>query len=209
MISRRIRFLYFDVGNVLLTFDQRKAARQMAELAGISCEKVWEIVFESEMHDRYERGEISCDAYYEFFCRASNTRPDQAALRHAASDIFSLNVPIIPIVAHLKAAGNRLGILSNTNDAHWRFITDGRYRIFSGYFEHFVLSYELHAAKPDAKIFEAAIRLADVAPGEIFFVDDREENVLGARAVGIDAVTYTTAGQLAADLRCRGLRFDY
>ena len=43
MSSNRIRFLYFDLGNVLLTFDQRKAARQMADVAGITPEKVWEI----------------------------------------------------------------------------------------------------------------------------------------------------------------------
>ena len=40
-----------------------------------------------------------------------------------------------------------------------------------------------------AAIFETAIRVAGHSPDEIFFVDDRAENVEGARAAGLDAVT--------------------
>ncbi|MFV1964375.1 MAG: HAD family hydrolase [Pirellulaceae bacterium] len=209
MPSSRIRFLYFDLGNVLLTFDQRKAARQMATVAGTTPEKVWDIVFESEMHDRYERGDVSSQQYYDFFCDQSKTRPDPADLRRAASDIFTLNVPIVPIVAQLKATGNRLGILSNTNDAHWAFVSRGRYALLRNYFEQIVLSHEVKASKPEAAIFEAAIEATHLPPQEIFFVDDRAENVEGARAAGLDAVQFTTAGQLAADLRRRGVRFNY
>jgi HAD superfamily hydrolase (TIGR01509 family) len=77
------------------------------------------------------------------------------------------------------------------------------------YFDTFVLSHEIRAAKPEAKIFEAAIEMANVPAQEIFFVDDRIENVNGARAVGLDAVQFTAAGHLAADLRQRGIRFNY
>lgn len=71
------------------------------------------------------------------------------------------------------------------------------------------MSYELKAMKPQAAIFQAAARLADVQPDEIFFCDDIAGHVAGARAVGIDAVQYTSTPELVAELRKRGIRFNY
>ena len=44
---------------------------------------------------------------------------------------------------------------------------------------------------------------------QIFFVDDRPENVDGARQAGFDAVLYEGATHLAKALRRRGLTFNY
>ena len=54
-----------------------------------------------------------------------------------------------------------------------------------------------------------AARQAGVAPEEVFYTDDIPKNVEGARAAGFDAVLFTTAAQYAADLRARGVRFNY
>jgi HAD superfamily hydrolase (TIGR01509 family) len=71
------------------------------------------------------------------------------------------------------------------------------------------LSYELHAVKPERAIYEAAARLAGHEPNEIFFVDDRPENVAGAREAGFESVLYTDVPQFVADLRKHGFRFNY
>jgi putative hydrolase of the HAD superfamily len=203
------RFLYFDVGNVLLKFERERVASQMAAVAGITPQQAWDIVYETELLHEHERGAISTQQFYEQFCEESGTRPDFAALCRAASDIFDLNTPVIPIVAQLKAARNRLGILSNTNETHWGFIGNGRYRVLQTYFEHYVLSHEVKAVKPQARIYHRAVEVVGLDPAELFFVDDREENVAAAQQVGIDAVQFMTAAQLADDLRRRGVRFNY
>jgi putative hydrolase of the HAD superfamily len=109
----------------------------------------------------------------------------------------------------LKAAGYRLGILSNTSPAHWEFIADGRFTLIRSFFDVCVLSYQVGAMKPEAEIYRAAEVRAGVAAEHVFFVDDRAENVAGARCCGFDAVQYTTAAALAADLRQRGARINY
>jgi FMN phosphatase YigB (HAD superfamily) len=68
-----------------------------------------------------------------------------------------------------------------------------------------ILSYEVGSMKPDRAIYEAAIRRAGVAAHEVFFTDDRLENVEGALAAGIDAVQFVNADQLIADLQARGV----
>ncbi len=115
---------------------------------------------------------------------------------------------MLPLVAQLGQAGHRLGILSNTCDSHWQFCRR-RFRIIDEGFEVHALSYRIGTAKPEPGIFEAAAELAGVTPQEIFFVDDLPQHVAGAKAVGLDAVHYTTAAAVVAELRSRGIRFNY
>jgi HAD superfamily hydrolase (TIGR01509 family) len=198
-------FLYFDLGNVLLFFDHPKAARQMAELAGLTQKQVWEIVFDSDLEIRYERGDIDCREFYDEFCRRTGSSPDFAMLKRAAAEIFEPNQAVIELVETLHARGRRLGVLSNTCAAHWEYCLDGRYPFLNRCFETYALSYELKAMKPEAIIYSRAAELAGVVPGNIFFVDDRPENVAAACAAGYDAVLYHTPEQLAADLAARGV----
>ncbi|MEX0585882.1 MAG: HAD family phosphatase [Pirellulales bacterium] len=202
-------FVYFDLGNVLLFFSHERAARQMAEVAGVPYELVWELLWDHELELRYEAGQITSDQFYQEFCEQTGTRPDRQKLLFASGAIFEVNVPMKAVASAVQSAGYRTGILSNTCEAHWDYCIDGRYGGLPDAFDVLVLSYELRAMKPAAEVYEAAIRMAGVPAGEIFFVDDRAENVAGAIAAGIDAVLYTTTPQLVADLRRRGLEFNY
>ncbi len=171
------RFLYFDLGKVLLHFDHAQMCRQLAELAGVSAEKVRSLIFAGDLMHGAEVGEIQQDELYRRFCTATNSQPSLAEFLHALCAIFALNVDMVPVVTQLAAARQPLGILSNTIDAHWNYISQGRYGMIPRLFDVHALSYQLHAAKPDRAAYVAAAELAGYEPGEIFFVDDRPENV--------------------------------
>lgn len=205
----RPRFLYFDLGKVLLHFDHGQMCRQLAELAGVPTEEVRSLIFDGDLMRSIEIGEIQQAELHQLFCAATNSEPPLAEFLHAISSIFSLNVEMVPVVAQLVAARQPIGILSNTIQAHWDYISQGRYGIIPTLFDVCTLSYQVHAAKPERAIFEAAARLAGYEPGEIFFVDDRPENVAGAREVGFESVLYTGVPQFVADLREHGFRFNY
>jgi len=208
-------FFYFDLGNVLVNFDHRIAVRQMAQVCGVGAKIIRQIVFDSDLQTRYETGLVTGQEVYEFVCsgveRVSDgpfERPAYKALRYAGSAIFALNMPVVPIVAQLKRAGHRLGVLSNTCESHWEYCID-QYAIVSELFDVHLLSYEVKSMKPDRPIYAAAMDAAKASPEKIFFVDDRPENVAGAVDAGFDAVQFTTSRQLACDLRDRGVLFDY
>lgn len=203
------KFLYFDLGNVLLTFSHRKAAEQMAAVAGVAVEQVWQVVFEDGLERRFESGQIDDRQFYQDFCRGVATNPDYDALLRAGSEIFEVNAPIIPLLAQLRAAGYRLGILSNTCGPHWEYCSSGRYGVIGPMFETFALSYRLGVCKPDPRIYTEAARLAGVAPPEIFFTDDIPSHVAAAKEAGWDAVLFTTVPALAAALEERGVRCNY
>jgi HAD superfamily hydrolase (TIGR01509 family) len=201
-------FLYFDLGKVLVDFNVERMFRQMGEVAGIEPGRVEAAVFADGLQRQYELGQISAREFYEAFCRKTGTRPDYESLEQAGSDIFKLIPSMLPVVTQLGQAGYRMGILSNTCESHWEHCTR-RFRIIAEAFCVHVLSCRIGAAKPDAAIFRAAAEMAGCRPQEIFFVDDLPDHVAGARAVGFDAVQYTSTPELVAELCRRGLRFNY
>jgi len=201
------QFIYFDLGKVLLDFSGERMFRQIAEVAGIEPAAVQEAVFRTGLQEQYEAGQITGPQFYEIFCQETGTRADYQALRRAGSDIFELNCSIVPVVSQLHRTGHRLGILSNTCESHWEHCL-AHYSILELFSVH-ALSFRIKSAKPDGAIFRAAAEMAGVEPQDIFYTDDLPQHVEGARAVGFDAVQYTSTPQLVADLRAREVDFNY
>ena len=204
----QLKFFYFDLGKVLVDFSVERMLRQVAQVADISEEQARAALFDQGLMRLHETGQLSSREFHERFCEATGRRPGFERLAAAATEIFTLNLPMLPLVAQLRQAGYAMGILSNTCEIHWPYCM-AHYRIIAEDFDHYVLSYEVGASKPDAAIFLAAAERAGVRPDEIFFVDDIAGHVAGARAVGFDAVQFTTAEALAGELRRRGVRFNY
>lgn len=201
-----MQFLFFDLGNVLLSFSHERMCEQMAAVAHVDVAAVQRVLLgdphatgPDSLQWRLERGEINVNEAFEEFCQTLGVRPERAALYQAGSDIFAPIPGSVALVQRLAAAGNRLGVLSNTNPLDWEFVTT-RYAFLQRDFETAVLSFEVRAMKPERAIFDEAIARAGVAADEIFFVDDRPEHVRGARDAGIDAVQFTTTEELEAEL---------
>lgn len=202
-------FIFFDMGNVLIHFDPQVAHRRLAELANVPPERVRLFLEEDNLQWRYEAGKVTSRDFFDRFCESMKCQLSDEALIEAAGSQFTLNVEIVPVVTQLAAANRRMGILSNTCEAHWKYCADTRFTVLRTAFDVAVLSYSVHAMKPDPQIYVKAAEMAGSAPAEIFFTDDRAENVEGARDCGFDAVQYTTTPELVAALRERGVEFNY
>ncbi len=112
------------------------------------------------------------------------------------------NQPMIDWAVRLQKAGTRTGILSNLGDA----MTAGVLARLPwlAEFTHRTWSHTLRAAKPDAALYRAAAQGLATLPEAILFVDDREDNVAGALAAGMQAVRYGEHDPFVAELERRG-----
>jgi FMN phosphatase YigB (HAD superfamily) len=206
-------FIYFDMGNVLLTFSHELAAKQTADLCGISEKLAWQILFDEGLHWEYERGELAEEEFFGRFCQRARSEsgfaaPDPQKFDLAASAIFELNTRILPILFGLRGAGYELGVLSNTSSAHWRYCT-GKCPFLLSLFDRHALSYQIGAMKPSVAIYQKAVEIAGVLPQEILFFDDRLENIAAASSLGWNAVLFTTPAAAAKDLVGRGITTNY
>lgn len=203
------RFFYFDMGNVLLRFSHERMAEQLAAASGTTAPTAWKILFEDGLHWEYERGELSRQQFYARFCQAADVAlTDIERLDAAGNDIFEVNALMVGLVGRLAGAGYRLGILSNTTKSHWQHCLR-RYGSLRSVFGVYALSYELKAMKPAPGVYEAAAKLAGVPASQVFFTDDRPENVAAALAAGFDAVRYESVSQVNEELRQRGVRTNF
>ncbi len=203
------KFIYFDLGNVLFFFDHRRACQQLAAATGAGAGQIWDLLFASGLELEYEAGRLTSRQMHQRFQEGTSTTLEFDAFARAFSEIFEVSVPLKAILAQLAFCGQRMGLLSNTNEMHWQFLLGDRYGLMPDIFEKLVLSYEVGAIKPEAAIFQAAIERAGVAPHEIFYMDDMPGHVAGALSQGIDAVQFTDAVTLAAQMHARGIDLNY
>lgn len=87
---------------------------------------------------------------------------------------------------HLRAAGCRLGVISN-----WDLTFESVLRRL-GVFERFeigIASCAVGFAKPDERIFRMALDRAGIAPGEAWYLGDREDtDILPAKRLGMKTI---------------------
>lgn len=197
-------FIFFDLGNVLVSFDRERAFRQMAAVSDVDPATI-RGVMDSGLQMSLERGSLDWQGFHAEFSRLTGSRPPAAALAHAASDMFSLRVDMLPVIGALERIGMPFGILSNTCDAHWSHLLGRRFAILPGRFDPIVLSHEEGCLKPEPAIFARATARAEVPPERIFFCDDVPAHVEAARAAGWDAEVFHSAAMLVDALARRGL----
>ena len=107
-----------------------------------------------------------------------------------------------PLAADLHAAGYQLHALSNYS--LWYLLIEEALQV-SRYIQWTFVSCLTGLRKPAAEAFWNAAHTLHVEPHECFFVDDRQENVDAARAIGMDAVLKTDSNALRRELRQRGV----
>ena len=99
---------------------------------------------------------------------------------------FEPNPLVIELVHDLKAAGLRLGVLTNNvrelRSAWWPMLD------FPKLFDDVVDSHEVALRKPNPAIYELAVQRLGVAAAHTAFLDDAQSNVDAATAVGLQAI---------------------
>jgi len=104
---------------------------------------------------------------------------------------FELYDDTMPVLAELRAAGLKIGLVSNSaRDVH-AFARHHALEIDAG-----ISSFFHGKTKPHASIFRAVLDLLGVEPGEAVMVGDTvEDDVEGARAIGMRAVLLDRLGE--------------
>src|SRR3972149_4440721 len=74
------KFLYFDLGKVLVDFSVEQMYRQIGAAAGVSADEARVAVFGGGLMRQHEYGRLSERQFYEAFCAATGARPDYHAL---------------------------------------------------------------------------------------------------------------------------------
>jgi putative hydrolase of the HAD superfamily len=104
----------------------------------------------------------------------------------------------VDVVSSLRRKGYLVYLFSNTSSPHADLV---RRKGWDKLFDGFLASCELRSMKPSAIAFARALASVGARPSEVAFIDDKEENVRGARDFGIRwAFRFTTLPRLRKDV---------
>jgi len=194
--------LFFDIGGVLGTNGWDREQRLRA-IERFDLDPEFESRHE-ELAGDWEIGRLTLAEYLEsavFFTPRSFTPGEFTAFMFAQSEPF---LDTIAIARRVAVRGEvTLMTLNNESDElnlH-RIRSFGLRDIFSAFFS----SCWLGVRKPSRTIFDRALNIAQVAAGDVLFVDDREQNLVPARALGYETHHYTGAASLERELSAREL----
>ncbi len=199
----RITATFWDCGGVLLTngWDEHARKRVLSH---------FDLDFdEFERHhtlanDLWERGTIDVHEYLRqtvFYVPRAFSEDEFFSQMQAISQM--LYPAMIEFVRRLRAQrtptdGMDTYLLSNES----RDLMEYRIPTFSltGLFDAYVVSAFIGLRKPTAAFFRCALDLSQRQPEECVFIDDREENVAGARKLGIHGIRLESPEQVIAEL---------
>ena len=67
-------------------------------------------------------------------------------------------------------------------------------------FDYNVFSFDINVLKPDQKIFTSLLKITNIDPKEIVYIDSDRKNCLVAKSLGMNMIYYKDYEQLKQDL---------
>ena len=201
-----IKTIVFDVGDVLIRFRYRDHMRDLGFSEDAVEELSQRMVLTEFWHEMDMGIKMEQDAL-EHFTKLMPEYESEIRTFWANTDGLVAEYPYAEgLVTGLKKAGYGVYVLSNypkeTAERHWptfRFLphTDG----------HIISAYE-KMAKPDPRMYRLLESRFGLNLSQCLFIDDREVNIEGAEAVGMQGLLFRGYDELLEDLMKQGITFE-
>ena len=193
--SRQYTAIIFDLGDVLIKWSSKtKTSISSTTLRAILSSPIW---FD------YERGRLSEEDCYASVGAAF--RLEAHEIRRAfdqARDSLEADDRLISLIRELKAQSDgqlRVFAMSNISLPDYAVLrtkpTDW------SIFDQIFTSGAAGERKPDPEFYKHVLKKTNVDPARTIFIDDRLENILSARSVGLHAIVFDTSEAVERALR--------
>lgn len=192
-----IRAVIFDFGGVLVRTEDDRLRRAWEKRLGLAPRELDHIVFDGETSQLASTGRLEEVEHWRWVARRLGLSAEEAAT--FVRDFFDGDRADPELAALIRDLRPRykIGLLSNC----WPSLREtlNHYHL-DDLFDAIILSCEVGAAKPDARIYTEALTQLGVRSEEAVFIDDFPRNVEGARALGIHAIQFRDTPSLRREL---------
>lgn len=203
------KILIFDLGNILVQLnplsdlwsDQDLFHKQDTanEILALNEKKL----SQSQAVMKYETGQIrQLETFYFNAVQELDLHVDKNKFIDIYKKIIGQPFPETLNMLDDLRSSFRLFLLSNTSPVHWD-ICQKQWQVGT-FFEKVFLSFELGVMKPDERVFTLVLEQIGVCPENIWYYDDRIENVIMACKKGINAYQSFGGKPLINDLQKHG-----
>ncbi len=178
----------FDLGNVVVDIDFNRVLGVWSDLSGVPLATLQSRFSMDSAFEQHERGEISDPDFAERLCEQLDVALSYAQFTAGWQAVFiGVRPETLKIMQQLRARGERVVILSNTNQLHVEF-WPLHYPEVEQAADHIYMSQDIGMRKPEARIFNYVLEREGVSAADAIFFDDNQANIDAARALGIHSV---------------------
>jgi putative hydrolase of the HAD superfamily len=202
----RVEACLLDAFGTILTCDFTMHTQEMPVLAGIPADAMYQEF--ARIAPALTDGRLSMAEGYARILRTCGAEPRPELVRALVDRGMELLLAsgrlfddVLPFMAGLRARGIKIAIVSNCDEQArgllgWLGVTPLA--------DALILSCEVGAAKPSARIFQRALQALEVTAEAALFVDDNPEFCAQAAALGI-RTAQIVRGEPAADVPAAGI----
>lgn len=201
-MNRDIKAVIFDVGGVLLRTADQSGRQKWETRLGLPPGGAEAIVLNSEMGYQAQRGEISTEMLWTWVGARLKLGNDLTQFRQDFWQGDFVDQSLVALVRKLRQR-YQLAIISNAMDSLTETLTE--YALLDE-FDLIVGSAYEGIMKPDPVIYERTLHRLGVSPQESVFIDDSSANIAGAKALGINAILFTSTIDLPHELARIGVK---
>jgi putative hydrolase of the HAD superfamily len=195
----KIKWIIFDLGGIVVPETGNSINHKIANALNVPDEKLIEIT--GKFHRQITTGSISLFDMYSLIAKELSIQisPDYLLQEHL-NEFKRIGIihktGIVNFIKTLKK-NFKLACLTNVE----KEIADiCRETGLFDYFDRAFLSTELNMQKPDLEIFSKVLHELECLPNEVIFIDDKIENVIAAKKIGIFGLHFLNLDQLKSDL---------
>ncbi len=200
-----IKAFWFDLGNVIIPFDNSIAANQIKKYTKRSVQEIYDIIFDSPIVKDFSEGKINSKNFFsevkKFFDLDKNITYQK--FKDIWNNIFLEEDKNVCNLIQELMLNYKVIIVSNINKIHYEYIKK-RYDIVSKV-NGVILSYIIGAEKPDIKIYKKAIDKTGTKPQDVIYIDDREDLIKAAKSLGFNCIHYKGYKDLIKQLKGFGI----
>ncbi|MFS2060179.1 glucose-1-phosphatase [Kosakonia cowanii] len=178
----------FDLGNVIVDIDFNRVLGAWSDFSRVPLATLKQNFVMGEAFHRHERGEISDEEFAKALCEEMALPLSYEQFSTGWQAVFvALRPDVIDIMHKLRAKGDRVVVLSNTNRLHTTFWPE-QYPEIRAAADRIYLSQEMGMRKPEARIYQQVLAEEGFSADDTVFFDDNAENIAGAERVGITSI---------------------
>ncbi len=192
-----IKTVIFDIGNVLLRFDNKPYIRRMVKDEA-TAKKVYEAVWESGYWNQLDCGHDTDEVFARMLAAGEGIENEVRVVFENIGQCMSRMDYAIPWIRRLKKKDYTVLYLSNYSEHVMR--AKPEVLDFIPYMDGGIFSCHVNLVKPDVAIYRLICERYALNPKECVFLDDLEANVLAAREVGMKTVHFRDYIQGAKEL---------
>lgn len=193
-----IHAFIWDLGGVLVRTEDYSSRQKLADRFGLSRCELEELVFNSESGKKAQLGQISALQHWKFITRPFQLTPGE--LNEFQENFWGgdrLDETLVDTIRSLRTQ-YRTALLSNAF-SDLRDMISQQWMIDDA-FDEIVISSEVGAMKPAARIYKLTLEQLNVRPEHAVFIDDFPQNIRAARDLNLETIHFKSPEQILGAL---------